>query len=94
MLPKLSPDDDVEVYLYTFKQTASYEGWPEKEWAKIMAPLLTSKTQFAFYALLPVTADDYNLLKEKLMACCRLSPSQVVAEFHQQTFRANFTLWS
>ena len=41
LLPKMTADDDVEAFLQVFENTAHREGWPEDEWARALAPLLT-----------------------------------------------------
>lgn len=40
LLLKLTPHDDLKVYLQTFNQTAECEGWPRREWSTILVPLL------------------------------------------------------
>lgn len=51
LLPKLGPLDDVEVFLYMFKQMVHREGWPEEEWAQDRTPLLSNKAQHTYLSL-------------------------------------------
>lgn len=45
LLPKLSPADDMEVYLMAFEQVARWEAWPECTWSDTLFPLLTGEAQ-------------------------------------------------
>ena len=63
-LTKLGPDDDVEAFLETFEQVATREGWPEAQWACIVAPFLTGPAQQASQDLPPEQASQYRVLKQ------------------------------
>lgn len=51
LLPKLTPHDSVQAFLYTFEQTTHYEGWPEEKWLQLVASLLIKKAKLAFYCI-------------------------------------------
>lgn len=40
-LSKLSLEDDIEAYLYTFETTATAARWPPAQWVTILVPYLT-----------------------------------------------------
>lgn len=40
----------MEDYLHTLKQIISCKGWPVRDWAQIVAPLLAGEVQLAYYA--------------------------------------------
>lgn len=88
LLHKLTPADNVEMYLCTFEQTAFREGWLEEVWAQAPAPLLIRETQLAYFSLPPALAEDYLLLKEQILGCCRFSVYQATTEFHHWVYRA------
>lgn len=43
VLHKLTPADDIEVFLCTYDRTATRLGWPEQEWVARLAPCLTGE---------------------------------------------------
>ena len=50
---------DVEAFLATFERTAEREGWPQDQWAGLIAPFLTGDPQKAYFDLPPDDAKDY-----------------------------------
>ena len=67
-LTKLGPEDDVEAYLEVFERTAQREGWPEEQWAHIVAPFLTGPAQQASQDLPADVARQYPALKQAILA--------------------------
>ena len=67
-LTKLGPEDDVEAYLEVFERTAQREGWPEEQWAHIVAPFLTGPAQQASQDLPADIAPQYPALKQAVLA--------------------------
>lgn len=73
LLSNITIDDNVEAYLVTFERVAIREDWPLREWAHILAPLLTGEAQIAYFAMPEEEAEDYHSLKTEMLACCGLS---------------------
>ncbi len=53
LLPKMTVHDGVENYLQMFEAIATQEDWPQGEWARVLAPLLTGEAQRAYFTLSP-----------------------------------------
>ena len=85
-LTKLGPDDDVEAYLETFEQVATREGWPEAQWACIVAPFLTGPAQQASQDINPGDAGLYPALKAAVLAYYGHSLAARALNFHEWTF--------
>lgn len=45
LLLKMTAHDDVEAFPQMFENTATQEGWESKDWARLLAPLLTGEGQ-------------------------------------------------
>ncbi|KAI2666706.1 Transposon Ty3-I Gag-Pol polyprotein [Labeo rohita] len=45
LIPKLTNNDDIELYLQMFETLAGREGWDRGEWAQVLGPLLTREAQ-------------------------------------------------
>lgn len=75
-------------FLYTFEQTAIWEGWPDEEWAQALAPLLYEEAQFTYFVLPPASAEEYLLLKEQILDQCGFSSCQAAADFHCWIYQA------
>lgn len=88
LLHKLTPADNTEAYLYTLEQMAFWQDWSEEEWAQSLAPLLTGKAQWAYSSLPPALTEDYLLLKEWILGCCRFSICKATTEFHCWVYQA------
>lgn len=69
LLTKLTGDDDIKAFLGTFKRVAFREGWPEREWANALAPLLTGDAQQAYHALPNDGATNHPTLSDEILAC-------------------------
>lgn len=50
--------------------------------SRILTPVLTGKAQQANHTLPLVNAEDYNTLKEEILAHCGLYPTRATAKFH------------
>ncbi|XP_058642045.1 uncharacterized protein LOC131546483 [Onychostoma macrolepis] len=74
LLPKMTVHDDIEHFLQMFEAVALREDWPQEEWARIIAPLLTGEAQRAYFALPSEKADSYEELRKEILARVGLSP--------------------
>lgn len=63
------------------------EGWPLREWAHILAPLLTGEAQKVYFALPEEEVVDYHSLKTEMLARCGLSSTRATAELHHWTYQ-------
>ncbi|GAA6104209.1 olfactory receptor 4D10-like [Tachysurus ichikawai] len=52
ILSKITVEDNLEAFLYTFEHTVDWDGWCRANLANTLAPLLTGEAQLAYYALL------------------------------------------
>lgn len=43
--------------------------------------------QWAYHFLALVKAEDCDVLKEEILACCGLSPTWAISEFHQWSYK-------
>uniref|UniRef100_A0A9J8AFQ6 SCAN box domain-containing protein n=1 Tax=Cyprinus carpio carpio TaxID=630221 RepID=A0A9J8AFQ6_CYPCA len=87
LLPKMTADDDVEAFLQVFENTAQREAWPEDEWARALAPLLTGEAQRAYFSLPGVAAEDYHEVKQEILARLGLSSICAAQQFHEWEFK-------
>ncbi|XP_042627809.1 uncharacterized protein LOC122147866 [Cyprinus carpio] len=87
LLPKMTADDYVEAFLQVFKNTAQCEAWPEDEWARALAPLLTGEAQQAYFSLPFAAAEDYNEVKREILARLGFSPVCAAQQFHEWEFK-------
>lgn len=87
LLPKMTADDDVEAFLQVFENTAHREGWPENEWARALAPLLTGEAQRAYFSLPLASADSYAEVKREILARLGLSPVCAAQQFHEWEYK-------
>lgn len=79
----MTMEDDVEAFLETFERTAKWEGWPQGDWADVLAPLLTGAAQLAYHALELDEAHDYELMKVEILARCGQSPVNMAGDFYR-----------
>ncbi|KAL0162281.1 hypothetical protein M9458_041677, partial [Cirrhinus mrigala] len=87
LLPKMTADDDVEAFLQVFENTAHRELWPEEEWARALAPLLTGEAQRAYFSLPLAVAEEYYEVKREILARLGLSPICAAQQFHEWEFK-------
>ena len=83
----MTADDDVEAFLQVFENTAQREAWPEDEWARALAPLLTGEAQRAYFSLPFAAAEDYHEVKREILARLGLSPVCAAQQFHEWEFK-------
>ncbi len=74
LLTELTSQDDLEAYLHTFEVVARREGCDQAEWAQLLAPLLTGEPIRVYNSLSAVSANDYAILKNEILARVGLSP--------------------
>ncbi|KAI2647467.1 Transposon Ty3-G Gag-Pol polyprotein [Labeo rohita] len=83
----MTADDDVEAFLQVFENTARREGWPDDEWARALALLLTGEAQRAYFSLPLAVAEDYTEVKREILARLGLSPICAAQQFHEWEFK-------
>lgn len=83
----MTASDNVETFLQMFENTATAEGWPQKEWAQALAPLLTGEAQRAYFVLPSTAAGDYDELKRKILGRLGLSPITAAQSFHEWEYK-------
>ncbi|XP_067291516.1 uncharacterized protein [Pseudorasbora parva] len=86
LLPRMTDNDDVAMYLEMFETIATREAWPEDEWARIVAPLLTGEAQRAYFALSPAQSTSYTELKKEILGRVGLSPISAAQLFHDWAY--------
>ncbi len=57
-----------------FEAIATREDWPQGEWARVLAPLLTGELQRAYFTLSPEQRESYEELRKEILAQVSLSP--------------------
>ncbi|MGL4933210.1 MAG: hypothetical protein ACRC4P_07785, partial [Aeromonas sp.] len=57
-----------------FENVATREGWDPRDWARLLAPLLTGEPQRTYFSLPPESSESYNDLKQEILARVGLSP--------------------
>ncbi len=87
LLPKMTPHDDVEAFLQVFENTVTMEGWPQGDWARALAPLLTGEAQRAYFALPAATAAQYVEVKREILARLGLSSICAAQQFHECEYK-------
>ncbi|KAL0180385.1 hypothetical protein M9458_025827, partial [Cirrhinus mrigala] len=83
----MTADDDVEAFLQVFENTAHRESWPEEEWARALAPLLTGEAKRAYFSLPLAVAEEYYEVKREILARLGLSPICAAQQFHEWEFK-------
>lgn len=83
MLTKPTAQDDIEAYLHTFEVVATRD---KAEWARVLAPLLISEAQRAYFSLQPPASEDYEALKREILARVHLSPVTGAQQFQQWSY--------
>ncbi len=62
-----------------FEAIATREDWPQGEWARVLAPLLTGEAQRAYFTLSPEERESYEELRKEILARVGLSPISIYA---------------
>ncbi|KAL1248768.1 hypothetical protein QQF64_022086 [Cirrhinus molitorella] len=87
LLPKMSANDDVESFLQMFENVATQEGWSRDEWAQLLAPLLTGEAQRTYFSIPTELSDNYDELKQEILARVGLSPICAAQLFHDWEYK-------
>uniref|UniRef100_A0A9J7Z3Y3 Retropepsins domain-containing protein n=1 Tax=Cyprinus carpio carpio TaxID=630221 RepID=A0A9J7Z3Y3_CYPCA len=88
LMPRMTAHDDVEMYMQMFEATAIREAWPEDEWARLLAPLLTGEAQRAYFTMTAERSRDYEEVKKEILSRVGLSPICAAQQFHDWAYRA------
>ena len=68
VLTKQTGEDDIEAYMDLFERIAGRTQWPRDQWAGILAPFLTGEAQKAYRDLPLTDVNDYDRLKQAILA--------------------------
>ena len=63
----MTPQDDLEAFVELFERAAEDCGWPKKDWAIRLLPLLTGEAQLAAQKLPAQLQRGYNKLKKAVI---------------------------
>uniref|UniRef100_A0A9J7XPR1 Gypsy retrotransposon integrase-like protein 1 n=1 Tax=Cyprinus carpio carpio TaxID=630221 RepID=A0A9J7XPR1_CYPCA len=88
LMPRMTAHDDVEMYMQMFEATAIREAWPEDEWARLLAPLLTGEAQRAYFTMTAERSRNYEEVKKEILGRVGLSPICAAQQFHDWAYRA------
>ncbi|KAL1259008.1 hypothetical protein QQF64_009585 [Cirrhinus molitorella] len=80
-------NDDVESFLQMFENVATREGWSRDEWAQLLAPLLTGEAQRTYFSIPTELSDNYDELKQEILARVGLSPICAAQLFHDWEYK-------
>ncbi|KAL0192715.1 hypothetical protein M9458_011011, partial [Cirrhinus mrigala] len=80
LLPKLTPNDDIEAFLQIFENIATAE-------ARALAPRLTGEAQRAYFSLPAVTAERYTDVKREILGRLGLSPVCAAQYFFEWEYK-------
>ncbi|KAL7890543.1 hypothetical protein AOLI_G00000190 [Acnodon oligacanthus] len=64
---KMTPQDDLEAFVELFERAAGDWGWPKKDWAVRLLPLLTGEAQLAAKQLPAQSQLEYDELKRAVL---------------------------
>ena len=75
-IPPMLPTADVEAYLASFERAARANDWAEETWIVRLGPLLVSRAQAVYAAVITANPDEdnYSVLKEAILQRYDLSP--------------------
>ncbi|XP_063157357.1 zinc finger protein 34-like [Candoia aspera] len=79
---QLHLEDDIEDYLEGFESAARTNRWPREEWVARLKPYLSRKALLACSILEPSLANDYDVVKERI-----LHQYGITTEMQHQCFR-------
>ncbi|XP_015665999.1 zinc finger protein 479-like [Protobothrops mucrosquamatus] len=79
---QLHLEDDIEDYLEGFESVAYTNRWPRAEWVTKLKPYLSRKALLACSILEPNLANDYDMVKERI-----LQQYGITTEMQHQCFR-------
>ncbi|XP_034275502.1 zinc finger and SCAN domain-containing protein 12-like [Pantherophis guttatus] len=79
---QLHLEDDIEDYLEGFESVAYTNRWPRAEWVAKLKPYLSRKALLACSILEPNIANDYDIVKERI-----LNQYGITTEMQRQCFR-------
>jgi len=82
LLPKRVSEQELEVYLITFRNIASLNNWPKEHWSAILQTQLKWKALRIFAELPDSVIQDFDQLQVALLAADELSP-----EHYRKNFR-------
>jgi len=74
LLPKLASEQELEVYLITYRKIASLNNWPKEHWSAILQTQLKGKPLRVFAELPDSVIQDFDQLQVALLAAYELSP--------------------
>ena len=81
LLPKLGSEQELEVYLITFRKIASLNNWPKERWSAILQTQLKGKALRIFAELPDSVVQDFDQLQAALLAAYELSPEHYRKKF-------------
>ena len=81
LLPKLASEQELEVYLITFRKIASLNNWPKEHWSAILQTQLKWKALLVFAELPGSVIQDFDQLQVALLAAYELSPEHYRKKF-------------
>lgn len=71
--------------LLAVERTATQEGWPQEEWAGVLAPFLVRDAQKAYFDLPTRSANNYDVLKTKILARAGINTALRAQKYHSWT---------
>ncbi|KAK7891276.1 hypothetical protein WMY93_023239 [Mugilogobius chulae] len=83
ILPILTPEDNIEIFLITLERMAKVCRWPKDKWAVRLVPLLTGKVRIAFVQMYIRHSNKYEKVKEAI-----LSKYEITDETYRRRFRS------
>ncbi|KYO32335.1 hypothetical protein Y1Q_0002407 [Alligator mississippiensis] len=80
-MPKLTKEDDPEVYIEAFERHALVVGLDKRYWASQLGALVVGKAQAAYRALSREDALDYESVKEAILYRLEINPEHYRRQF-------------